>query len=108
MPTDPLELARVEYRNLLKRFRVAESERIRLNSVVESALCVLKGDGFPEVLADHELVALAKENLGPAAQIVNENMRLRDALQVAIRWIEVAHAPPDERWRLVQQLRRSL
>jgi hypothetical protein len=106
--SDPLAKAREEYRKLLNRFKAADADRIRLQWAVDSATCVLNGDGVPEVLSDHPLVALASENLGPAAAIVCENMRMRDAIREAVRWIEVAPGTTsDERLRLIQLLLRS-
>lgn len=106
--TDPLQLARDEYRKLLHKYKAADAERVRLQWVIDSATCILNGDGVPEVLSDHPLVALAGENIGPAAAIVNENMRMRDAIREVARWLEAAPNPIEERLRLLQLLRSNL
>lgn len=109
MPTDPLELARVEYRKLLGKLKEADGERMRLRWVIDSAVCVLNGDAFPEVLADHRLVALAKEAFGPASDLANENTRLRGAVRAALAWVESAAVPmSEERLRLLEELRSNL
>lgn len=77
---DPMELARTEYRKLLTRVRAAESDSAFLRHVIESAMCVVNGDGFPEKLADHPLVKLVEDQRRQPTEFKAEIMRLRNLL----------------------------
>ncbi len=110
MATDPLQLARDEYRKLLTRVKASEEECRTLRHVVASALCVANGDGCPEVLADHPLVEWVTSLVGPANEMATENGRLRGVLYTLLRRFEEGPAllPGDEGWLRLQHEIRSV
>lgn len=107
--TDPLELAREEYRKLLKRTRQAESDQAFLRHVIESAMCVVNGDGLPETLSDHPLVGLVLDQRRQPTEFKSEIMRLRNLLSEVLMMGTTSGFPKDQGWlRLLSEIRNEL
>jgi hypothetical protein len=109
--SDPLEKARDEYRKLLKKWREAESERVFLKWVVESAACVLDAAECPEALADHPLVRLASESLLRDVEFLGTFNRMLALLRRAVRMADqpaLSGTLSDEWLRLVSSIRSEL
>lgn len=107
--TDPLQLARDEYRKLLTRTRKAEEEAICLRLVIDSVACIVNGDGSPEKLSDHPLVKLVEDQRRQPTEFMSEIMRLRNLLAEVILLGRSLATPKTEVWlRLLDQIRSEL
>lgn len=107
--SDPLEVARAEYRKLLKRTREAESDQAFLRHVIESAMCVVNGDGLPEKLSDHPLVGLVLDQRRQPTELKSEIMRLRNLLSEVLLLGTAGGVASDRVWsRLLSEIRDEL